>query len=106
MTSIKDAVKHSSQGVLVSLHVVPGSSDPLFPSGYNPWRNCIEIKVRSTASENKANIEVLETLAEFFRIAKQDVQLISGGKNREKTVLLRSISFDTVCTKLEEAFHG
>jgi uncharacterized protein (TIGR00251 family) len=106
MNSWKDAVKQSSQGILISLHVVPGASNEVFPSGYNPWRNCLEIKVRSAASENKANREVLETLAGFFGIAPQDVQLINGLKNREKTVLLKRISFDRVCIILEGALHG
>jgi len=106
MTSWKDAVKQSPQGVLISLHVVPGSSNEVFPSGYNPWRNCLEIKVRSAASENKANREVLETLARFFGIAHEDVQLLSGLKNREKTILLKRISFKRVCTILEGVLHG
>jgi uncharacterized protein (TIGR00251 family) len=65
MTSFKDAVKESKEGVLLQLHVVPGSSQSVFPAGYNSWRKRLEIKVQSEAKDNKANIEVRETIASF-----------------------------------------
>jgi uncharacterized protein (TIGR00251 family) len=106
MTSLKDAVKHSKQGIILSLHVVPGSSEVLFPARYNPWRKCIEIKVRSVAKENIANREVIETIAGFFGLSAQDVLLTRGEKSREKIVVLRGISAGTVCKKLEGILHG
>ena len=106
MTSYKDAIKTSSQGVFLFLHVTPGSSQTMFPSDYNPWRKSIEIKVRSKAAENKANTEVLETIARFFKLAEKDVILVSGEKRREKTVLLKKISSKLVEGKLKECFDG
>jgi uncharacterized protein (TIGR00251 family) len=106
MTSFKDAIKSSNQGVLLCLHVVPGSSEAVFPAGYNQWRKCIEIKVQSEAKDNKANNEVVETVAGFFKISSKNVILVSGQKSREKTVCLRKITVDMVRSKLEESFHG
>ena len=106
MTSFKDAIKGSNQGVLLCLHVVPGSSEVVFPAGYNQWRKCIEIKVRSEAKENKANDEVVETIAGFFKISPKNVILVSGQKSREKTVALKKVPVDTVYDRLEESFHG
>jgi uncharacterized protein (TIGR00251 family) len=106
MTSFKDAIKGSNQGVLLYLHVVPGSSQILFPAGYNQWRKCIEIKVQSEAKDNKANNEVVETIARFFKIPPKNVILVNGQKNREKTVALKKVHIDTIWEKLEESFHG
>ncbi len=106
MTSFKDAIKSSNQGVILCLHVVPGSSQVVFPAGYNQWRKCIEIKVRSEAKENKANNEVIETVAGFFRMSVKDVILVSGQKSREKTICLSKISVDRAYSQLEESFHG
>jgi len=106
MTSYRDAMRTSSQGVFLYLHVSPGSSQTMFPSNYNPWRKSIEIKVRSKAAENKANIEVLETIARFFNLVEKDVVLVSGDKQREKTVLLKKISLNVVEGKLKEYFNG
>lgn len=88
------------------MHVMPGSSQAMFPSGYNPWRKCLEIKVRSDAKDNKANHEVIETLASFFQLKPNDVTLVSGQKSREKTMSLKNITMDAVCKKLEESLHG
>jgi uncharacterized protein (TIGR00251 family) len=106
MTSYKDAIKASSQGVILFLHVIPGSSQTLFPFKYNPWRKSIEIKVRSEAKGNKANTEVVETIAGFFNLSDKDVVLLSGEKKREKTVLLKKISSNAVETKLKVFFDG
>jgi hypothetical protein len=105
MTSCKGAVKNSDQGVVLCLHVVPGSSEIVFPAGYNQWRKCIEIKVRAAAKDNKANTEVLQTIAGFFKIAPKDVILISGQKSREKTVSIKKIPFETISKRLEESLH-
>jgi uncharacterized protein len=106
MTSFKDAIKSSKQGVILCVHVVPGSAQSLFPAGYNQWRNCIEIKVRSEAKDNKANNEVIKTVAEFFKVPEKDAFLMSGHNSREKTIFLGKISVDMVCSQLEESFHG
>jgi uncharacterized protein (TIGR00251 family) len=106
MTSFKDAIKSSKQGVILCLHVVPGSSQVVFPAGYNQWRKCIEIKVCSEAKENKANNEVIEIVAKFFRISEKDVILMNGQKSREKTICLSTISIENVCSQLEESVHG
>jgi len=106
MTSFKDAIKSSKQGVILSVHVVPGSSQSLFPAGYNQWRKCIEIKVRSEAKDNKANNEVTKTVAEYFKVPVKEVILMSGHNSREKTIFLGKISVDMVCSQLEESFHG
>ena len=106
MTSYKDAIKESNQGVLLCLHVVPGSTQTTFPVQYNPWRNSIEIKVQSEAKEQKANTETIETVAGFFQLSVKDVVLVSGEKKREKTVCLKNISIRLVNAKLEKFFHG
>ena len=106
MTSFKDAIKTSKQGILLCLHVVVGSSQVTFPAGYNQWRKCIEIKVRSEAKDNRANNEVIETVAGFFRVPIKEVILVSGQKSREKTVCISKISIDMVCSQLEESLHG
>jgi uncharacterized protein (TIGR00251 family) len=106
MTSFKDAIKSSNQGVLLCLHVVPGSSQILFPAGYNQWRKCIEIKVQSEAKNNKANNEVVEIIAGFFKISPKNVIMVSGQKGREKTVTIKKISIDRIYERLEESFHG
>jgi len=106
MTSYTNAVKASKQGILLCLHVVPGSTHTSFPVEYNPWRKSLEIKVKVEAKENKANSEVVETIAQFFHLEGKQVLLVSGEKTREKTVCLKNISLEAVHAKLGTFFHG
>ncbi|HUT00457.1 MAG TPA: DUF167 family protein [Candidatus Thermoplasmatota archaeon] len=106
MTSYMDAVEASPQGVILFLHVTAGSSQTVFPGSYNQWRNCLEIKVQSEAKGNKANTEVLETIARFFQLPGKNVILVSGEKMREKTVCLKAIPLNRVQEKLKEYFDG
>jgi uncharacterized protein (TIGR00251 family) len=107
MTSTwKDAVTRSSEGVLLRLHVVPGSSKSVFPAGYNEWRHCLEIKVTGEAKENKANTEVLATVAAFFHCSTKDLRIVTGEKSREKMILLIKSQMDAVLERLSEALHG
>ena len=107
MTSTwNDTVTQSSEGVLLRLHVVPGSSKSVFPAGYNEWRHCLEIKVPGEAKENKANTDVLATLAAFFHCSSKELRIVTGEKSREKTVLLVNKRLENVLKTLEVASHG
>jgi uncharacterized protein (TIGR00251 family) len=107
MTSTwKDAVTQSSEGVLLRLHVVPSSSKSVFPAGYNEWRHCLERKVPGEAKENKANTDVVATLAAFFHCSSKDLRIVTGEKSREKTVLLVNKRLENVLKTIEDASHG
>lgn len=104
--SFSDTIKQTSQGVVLRLHVIPGSSQTVFPEKYDQWRKAFEIKVQSKPKDNKANAEVLETISCFFQLSPKDVVLISGLKSREKTVCLKKITIEKVHEKLKRFFHG
>lgn len=106
MISFTDARKQSNQGILLYLHVIPGASQTMFPVRYNPWRKSIEIKVKSEAKDNKANTEIITTVAKFFDVSIKDVVLVNGEKKKEKTICVKSISLDAVDSKIKESLHG
>ena len=87
--NFKNAIDNSKDGVLIKLHVIPGSSKLVFPARYDRWRDCIEIKVKAPAKENRANREIIEKIAEYFNISTKDVSIVSGKKGRKKTVLIK-----------------
>ena len=101
-----DAISLLKDIVLIKIHVIPSSSQSLFPSGYNNWRQCIEVKVKAAAKENKANSEVIEKIAEFFNISVKNIHIVSGKKEREKTVSIENIQKSDVCRKIEESLNG
>jgi len=106
MKNIHKAVKNKEDGTFLNLFVIPNSNTTLFPSGYNKWRNKIEIKVSSKAKDNKANKEVITTIATFFNKSIKDIFIVSGKKSKIKTVLVKDISIDDAAEKLSESLDG
>ena len=102
----KKAISISNSEVRIKLHVIPGSSQSVFPAGYNKWRNCIEIKVKAKAKENKANSKVVKKIAAYFNISPKYVCIVHGQKSREKTVSIKKLGIKDVCKKIEESLRG
>lgn len=95
MSKIEDAVKEVKDGVLISLHVSPGSKEVSF--GYNKWRKAIEVKLKSPAKEGKANRELLNIFKEIFG----DAEIVSGEKSRSKVLKVKG-DRDSVVGRLKE----
>lgn len=106
MEKIGKVVKKHQDGATINLFVTPGAQTILFPAGYNRWRRCLEIKVSSPAKDNKANKEVIKTIADFLDKPVEDVFVVSGTKNRSKTVLIKGISTDVISERLKESLNG
>lgn len=106
MSNVGDAVTQHSDGSFLALFVTPNTGRTVFPAGYNPWRKRIEIKVVATAKDNKANIEVINTVAMFFHASEKDVFITHGKKSREKIVLIKHVSAEEITNRLKEPIHG
>ena len=102
----KNAIFPNKNGVHIKLRVIPGSSQSVFPAGYNKWRNCIEIKVKAKPLENKANHEVICKITEYFNISTKNVFIVSGQKSREKIVAIKNVQIKDIYNKIEESLYG
>jgi len=106
MNQFDEIVKKHKDGVTINLFITPGSKKAMFPVGFNEWRKCIEMNVCSPAQDNKANMEVLRTIAEFFNKPFSNVLLVAGAKKREKTVLIKNGNINEISNKLEVSLDG
>ena len=106
MKGFERTLQPTTDGVLLKLHVFPHAKHPCFPAGYNTWRQCIDIKVSAEAQGNKANQAVIRDVARYFSLSPGDIVIVAGMNTREKTLLLKHISRETVWKKLEESLHG
>lgn len=106
MVELEKIVKKHQDGVIFDIFVTPMARSIVFPAGFNDWRKCIEMKVCSPAKEDKANKEVIQIIADFFGKPLSDVYILSGRKNREKTVLIKEASVDFVSDKLRSSLDG
>ena len=106
MGKIESIVKKHQDGTILNLFVTAGSRKNVFPAGVNNWRKCIEISVSAPAKDNKANKEVIKTVADFFKKPVNDVFIISGNKNNKKTVFVKGASVSFISDRLREALDG
>jgi len=106
MGKIEKIVKKHPDGTTLNLFVTPGSRKIIFPAGVNSWRKSIEISVAASAKENKANKEVIKTIAEFFEKPVTDIFVVKGSKNRAKTVLVKGATVDFVSERLRDSLDG
>jgi len=106
MGKIESIVKKHQDGATLNLFVTAGSRKIVFPAGVNNWRKCIEISVSAPAKDNKANKEVIKTVADFFKKPVNDVFIISGNKNNKKTVFVKGASVSFISDRLREALDG
>jgi uncharacterized protein (TIGR00251 family) len=84
------AIKEIEDGILVDIEVSPNASK-FEITGYNTWRERIEIRIKAVPQKGKANKEIIK---EFSKLTKNDVEIISGLKSHQKTLKISKISID------------
>jgi len=99
--SVKDAVREWDVGVLIDIEVTPGTKTVKVPSGYNPWRKRIEVRLSREAQKGKANQQLIRELSEMFGIKENDVTLVSGHTGHKKTVRIRGMNLEQVLNLME-----
>ena len=82
------AVNEAQDGILVDIEVST-KSNKFEISGYNEWRNKIEIRIKSPPLKGRANKEIIN---EFSKLTKNPVEIISGLKSRQKTLKIYNMS--------------
>lgn len=99
--SVKDAVREGGDGVLIDIEVTPGTKTVKIPSGYNPWRKRIEVRLSREAQKGKANQQLISELSGMLGIIENDITLISGHSGHKKTVHIKGMNLEQVNSLME-----
>ncbi len=99
--NIEDAVQSGSDHTIVRFHITPGSSKTGF-GGYDPWRKCIKVSIKSQPRKGEANAELISILAEWFSVHESKVDIVSGKKDRSKSVSIQGLGEGKVLEVLEK----
>ena len=106
MPNLDKFIENHEDGTILNLSVKPDCKSVVFPAGFNNWRKRLEIQVKSPAKDNKANKDVIKTLAAFFETPVNSVYVVSGTKKRNKTVLIKGVNTKFVSSKLRDSLDG
>ena len=83
-----NAITQTKDGILLNIEV-SSRSDKFGISGYNEWREAVEVKIKAHPQKGRANKEIIN---EFSKITKTPVEIISGHKSRHKILKIYGIS--------------
>lgn len=93
----------SADGVVIDVEVVPNSSSPGFPVGFNPWRNRIQARVAASPQDGLANDELVILIAAALTVPRAQVSVVDGHTSRRKRVAVRGIQAAEFTKRLAEA---
>jgi hypothetical protein len=81
--AMKPWLKITESGFSLTLHVQPGAKKTETAGEYG---EALKIRLAAPPVDGKANAALLAWLAQCFSVAKRDVTLRSGEKNRHKII--------------------
>ena len=91
-------ISNTDSGLRFKVSVIPNSSCSKIVEITEEF---IKIKLNSPPIEGKANKEVIAILSKFLKIPKSNITIISGDKNKLKTIEAQ-ITEEVFFTKLNE----
>ncbi|NMC62548.1 MAG: DUF167 domain-containing protein [SAR324 cluster bacterium] len=101
MKEMPSYLENNEQGAVLHLKVTPRctKTGPLSVLGAS-----LKWGVHSAAADGKANAELVESLAKFFKRSKSSVIILRGQTSRDKLVLLESLASSKVIESLDFYF--
>jgi uncharacterized protein len=100
---VSDAVRDTSGGVVLSLHVTPKSRRP----GVAGLRgDAVAIRVTAAPEKGKATAEAIERVARWLGLAPSAFTLSSGAGSRSKRLLVAGISASDLRKRIRDGLEG
>ena len=90
-------ITETAEGVILNVRAAPRSSRAGLDGTVG---DAVKVRVRSAPVDGKANKELIETLADAFRVAKSAVSFVSGETSKTKRVLLRGVTKEAILSRL------
>jgi hypothetical protein len=103
---IRPAIIQTHNGTIVTIEVSAGCKIERFPSGYNIWRQAVEIQVKAHAIEGKANKAIVYLIADTLQVPKTSVQIVGGQTSSHKRVFIEALNPESVITLLASRIPG
>jgi uncharacterized protein (TIGR00251 family) len=94
---------HKTGGILIAIRAKPTGKQNRLVSLSGP---ALEVELAARPQNGEANSELIDYIADVLRVKKRDMQLISGGKSRDKQLLLQSglLDLEQIRLLLDEEF--
>jgi uncharacterized protein (TIGR00251 family) len=90
-------IRETANGLLVRLHVQPRAKHSEISGIHN---GALKLKITAPPVDDAANRAIIEHFASLLQISKSNLQITSGLKSREKTLLIRGLSLTAFITRI------
>lgn len=85
-------IRETAAGVSLAVRAQPGAKKTAIVGVYGEDENAqLKIAVKAPPIEGRANLALVEFLAELFSVPRARVELVSGELSRTKVFLLRGV---------------
>ena len=85
------------EGVVISVRVQPNARKHEI---VGPHGGDLKIKIKAPPVEGKANAALIEFLAEVLAVSKSAIEIVRGNSSRNKHILVRGPTLETVDLRL------
>ncbi len=86
-------IREKENGIIIPAKIQPNSSKEQVIGEY---AEKLKIAVTSPPEKGKANKAIVKTLAKWLNIKTSDIQIISGGKSKDKEIFVRNITEEDI----------
>ena len=95
---INNIFTNTNNGLLLNIYLTPGAHKSCIHGIIQTIDNKIYIKVsvNSKPIENKANLELISIISEYFNIPKSNIEIKRGSKSRYKQIYLRNYNLNNI----------
>ena len=93
MSSTEKVLSQDPRGVILRLYVQPGSRQSAVIGLHN---DRLKVAVTEPPDRGRANAAVIRLIADTFKIARTDMQLLRGDVSRRKDLLIGRISLEAM----------
>jgi uncharacterized protein (TIGR00251 family) len=92
------AIRPCGGGLLVGVRVSPSSRRTALKGVYG---DRLKVSVSAPPEDNRANQELMEALANWLEVTRDDVHIETGHKSRDKVVVFRGMGESELRRKLD-----
>jgi len=99
-------IKQDGDTIILSIYLTPNAKNNCIKGVTKRLENnhALKVYVTSIAENNKANLALIKLLSKKFKLPKGRFKILSGQKNRNKTILIQNINpdiYNTISTSIE-----
>lgn len=86
---MNEKIKINKEGTLLQIKVIANASK----NELEELEEFFKLRIKAPAVDNKANLEIVKFLSDYFNVKRNNVEIVHGNKSSRKTVLIKEFNY-------------